>query len=85
MAASKQGGNDGKRVLASIVLASLAEEAACNIVSKDAALAQLSIFVTRESGVICAAHDPFWPQFCVATPPPRASESRLRRGGATRG
>jgi len=56
--ASKQGGNDGKRVLASIVTA-LAEEAACDIVSEDEALARLfSIFVMRESGVICAAGDP---------------------------
>ena len=59
LAASKRGGDDGKRVLASIVLAALAEEAACNIMSKDAALARLSIFVTCESGVICAAHDRF--------------------------
>ena len=70
MAASKQGGDDGKRVLANILLAALAEEAACNILSKDAALARLSIFVTRESGVICAVHDPFWLRVHVATPPP---------------
>jgi hypothetical protein len=67
--ASKQGGDDGKRVLAGIV-AALAEEAECDdIVSKDEALTRFSIFVTRESGVICAAGDPFWPQFCVAYPP----------------
>jgi hypothetical protein len=63
--AFKRGGNDGKRVLAGIVSA-LAEEAACDIVSDDEALAQFSIFVTRESGVICAAGDPFRPRFCVA-------------------
>jgi hypothetical protein len=56
-------------VLAGIV-AALAEEAACDdIVSKDEALARFSIFVTRESGVICAAGDPFWPRFRVAYPP----------------
>jgi len=66
--ASKQGGDDGKRVLAGIV-AALAEEAACNIVSEDETLAQFSIFVMRESGVICAAGDPFQPRFRVAYPP----------------
>ncbi len=52
-------------MLAGIVSA-LAEEAACDIVSEDEALAQFLIFVTRESGVICAAGDPFRPRFCVA-------------------
>jgi len=36
--ASKRGGNDGKRVLAGIV-AALAEEAVCDIVCEDEALA----------------------------------------------
>ena len=68
MTASKQGGDDGKRVLAGIV-AALAEEAVCDIVSEDEVLARFSIFMTRESGVICAAGDPFWPRFRVAYPP----------------
>ena len=68
MTASKQGGDDGKRVLAGIV-AALAEEAVCDIVSEDEALARFSKFVTRESGVICAAGDPFWLRFLVAYPP----------------
>ncbi len=52
------------------IVAALAEEAACeDIVSKDEALARFSIFVMRESGVICAAGDPFWPRFCIAYPP----------------
>ena len=68
MTASKQWGDDGKRVLTGIV-AALAEEAACGIVGKDVALAQFSIFVMHESGVICAAGDPFWPRFCAAYPP----------------
>jgi len=38
LTASKRGGDDGKRVLAGIV-AALAEEAVCNIVSKDEVLA----------------------------------------------
>jgi hypothetical protein len=60
--------------------AALAEEAACDIVSEDEVLAQFSILVTHESGVICAAGDPFWPRFRAAYPS-RAFESRLRRGG----
>jgi len=68
LTASKQGGDNGKRMLAGIV-AALAEEAACNIMSKDEGLAGFSILVTRESGVICAARDPFWSRFCVAYPP----------------
>ena len=51
------------------IVAALAEEAVCDIVSEDEALARFSKFVTRESGVICAAGDPFWPQFRVAYPP----------------
>ncbi len=51
------------------IVAALAEEAVCNIVSEDEALAQFSKFVTRESGVIYAAGDPFWPRFRVAYPP----------------
>ena len=51
------------------IVAALAEEAVCNIVSEDEALARFSIFVTRESGVICAAGDPFRPRFRVAYPP----------------
>ena len=87
MAASKRGDDDGKRVLAGIMLTALAEEAACNIVSEDAVLARLSIYVTRESGVICTAHEPFWQGFRVATPPPpRAFEWHdYDEGGATRG
>ncbi len=56
--ASKQGGHGGKRVLASI-MAAFAEEAVCDIVSEDAALTWFSLFVKRESGVICAVGDPF--------------------------
>jgi hypothetical protein len=47
---------------------SLAEEAARDIVIEDVALA-LAIFATRDSGVICASGDPFWPRFRVAYPP----------------
>ena len=69
--ASKGWGDDGKRVLAGGIVASLAEEAACNIVIEDVALAltQFSLFVTRDSGVILTAGDPFWPRFCVASSP----------------
>ena len=45
-------------MLASIV-AAFAEEAVCDIVSEDAALTWFSLFVKRESGVICAVGDPF--------------------------
>ena len=37
------------------IVAALAEEAVCNIMSEDEVLERFSIFVTRESGVICAA------------------------------
>ncbi len=67
--ASKRGGDEGKRVLLAGIVAALAEEAVCDIVSEDEALARFSIFMTRESGVICAAGDPFWPRFRVAYPP----------------
>jgi len=55
-------------VLAGIV-AALAEEAACDIVSEDEALTRLSIFVKHASGVICTVGDPFRPGFRVASPP----------------
>ncbi len=60
-------------MLAGGIVASLAEEAACDIVIKDVALA-LAIFATRDSGVISAAGDPSRPRFHVAYPP-RAFES----------
>jgi hypothetical protein len=37
--ASKRGGDDGKRVLLAGIVAALAEEAVCDIVSEDEALA----------------------------------------------
>ena len=80
MTASKGGGNDGKRVLSGIV-AALEEEAVCNIVSKDEALARFSKFVTRESGVICAAGDPFRPWFCIAYPPREPLSHVYVKGG----
>jgi hypothetical protein len=49
-------------------VASLAEEAARNIVIEDVELA-LAIIATRDSGVISAAGDPFWPRFRIAYPP----------------
>jgi hypothetical protein len=70
-------------VLAGIV-AALAEEAACDIVSEDVALARFSIFMTRESGVICAAGDPFWLRFRVSYPPASLCVTSTSRG-ATRG
>ena len=48
------------------IVAALAEEAVCDIVSEDEALARFSKFVTRESCVICAAGDPFRLRFRVA-------------------
>ncbi len=55
-------------MLARGIVASLAEEAARDIVIEDVAIA-LAIFATRDSGVISAAGDPFRPRFCVAYPP----------------
>jgi hypothetical protein len=49
-------------------VASLAEEAARNIVIEDVELA-LAIIATRDSGVISAAGDPSRPRFRVAYPP----------------
>ena len=66
--ASKRWGDDGKRVLAGGIVASLAEEAARDIVIEDVELA-LAIIATRDSGVISAAGDPSRPRFRVAYPP----------------
>ena len=63
--ASKGWGDDGKRVLAGGIVASLAEEAARDIVIEDVALA-LAIFATCDSGVISAAGDPSRLRFRVA-------------------
>jgi hypothetical protein len=66
--ASKRWGDDVKRVLAEGIVASLAEEAARDIVIEDVALA-LAIFATCDSGVISAAGDPSRPRFHVTYPP----------------
>jgi len=55
-------------VLAGGIVASLAEEAARDIVIEDVALA-LAIFATTDCGVISPAGDPSWPRFRVAYPP----------------
>ena len=45
------------------------------------ALAQFSTFVTLESGVICAAGDPFRLWFCVAYPPREPLSHVYVKGG----
>jgi len=54
-------------VLAGIVAGALVEEAVCDIVSEDEALAKY--LTCAASGVICAAGNPFWSRFRVAYPP----------------